>query len=91
MRAPRSPHDVCDTKSALAQPDNASKVRTGFGDTLIDDSQQSNWRKRLAQAAHRSEFERHAQEVRRRRVEVGERVAAHCNQRNRRRALVEIS
>lgn len=53
MRAPRSLHDVCDTKSALAQPDNASKVRTGFGDTLIDDSQQSNWRKRLAQAAHR--------------------------------------
>ena len=46
-------------------------------------------RERLAQAARGAEFERHAQEVRRRRVEVGEGVSRHRNQRNRRRALVE--
>src|ERR1700730_10188400 len=73
----------------LARPDNACEAGAGFGETLIDDGQQCHRRERLAQTARRPEFERHAQEVRRRCVEVGESMAGHGDQRNRRRALVE--
>src|SRR5882724_946665 len=71
-RAQRRADKVCTTKSGyeickwLARPDNAREAGAGFGKTLIDDSQQCHRRKRLAQAARRPEFERHAQEVRRR-------------------------
>src|SRR5215213_3832135 len=73
----------------LVRPDDAADTGPGFDKAFVDDRQQRSRRERLAQAARGAEFERHAQEVRRRRVEVGKGVSRHRNQRNRRRAFVE--
>lgn len=57
--------------------------------TRVNDRQQRSRRERLAQTTRGTEFEGHAQEVGRRRIEVGESVSRHRNQRNCRRAFVE--
>ena len=73
----------------LALLDGAAEPQAGLGKTFVNDRQQRSRRERLAQAARGAEFERHAQEVRRRRIEVGKGVSRHRDQRNRWRALVE--
>ena len=59
----------------LARLDGAAEARAGFSKTFVNDRQQRSRRERLAQAARGTEFERHAQEVRRGRVEVGKGVS----------------
>src|SRR5438105_230591 len=58
-------------------------------ETVVDRDQQRLWREGLAQTAGRAEFKRHAQEIGRGRVRVGEGVAGHGDQRNLRRRFVE--
>jgi len=46
-----------------ARLDNGGETRPGLGKTFVDNRQQRAWRERLAQAARRTEFERHPQEI----------------------------
>ena len=62
-------------REPLVRLDDAAGTGPGFDKTFVDDRQQRARRERLAQAARGTEFERHAQEVRRRRVEVGKGVS----------------
>ncbi len=55
----------------LVRLGDAAETGSGFGKTFVNDRQQRPRRERLEQAAPGAEFERHAQEGRRRRVEVG--------------------
>src|SRR6185436_19581102 len=74
---------------SLVRLDDAAETGPGFGKTFVNDCQQRSRRERLAQATRGAEFERHAQKVRRRRVEVGKGVSRHRHQRHRWRTLVE--
>jgi hypothetical protein len=61
--------------NALVGLNGAAEAGAGFGQTFVDDCQQRSRRERLAQSARGAELERHTQEVRRRRIEIGKRVS----------------
>jgi hypothetical protein len=60
-----------------------------FRQALVDRGKQRRRRERLAKAACGAELERHQQEVRCRRVETGEGLAGHRDQRNGRRVHMD--